>query len=302
MWLKNIVVYSFTQPFSLPEDLDAQLEAYRFKKAEKQQLASFGFISPFGSDSEVLSHAPVGNVLLAAKKEEKIIPPAAVREVLEEKAEAYEQEHGRPMPRKERAALKEDIVHQMMATAFTRSATTLAYIDLKAQRLVVAASTSVAAEDFNALLRGALGSLPVRPWLSDVNAEVMFTGMLQDTANLPQSWELGSEATLVGRGDEASVTVHRKQDLTNGEVKASLEHGKTCTKINLLWPDYASFTLTSDLAIKSIKYSDALMDTDDGAENDKYAQMDADFILVSQTLNAIMDTLEAHASNKEQAA
>ena len=69
MWFKNLRVYQFTQPFTLPADLDSQLGGYPYNPCQRHQLASFGFVSPFGEQSEVFHHKVGENILLCAKKE-----------------------------------------------------------------------------------------------------------------------------------------------------------------------------------------------------------------------------------------
>jgi recombination associated protein RdgC len=302
MWFKNAIVYTFTQPFSLPDDFEAQLESYAFKPTERHQLASYGFISPFGNQGKVLHHRVGDNVLLVAKREEKDLPPAAINGMLDEQAEAYEQEHARPLPRKERAAIKEDIIHQMLPTAFSINKLTYAYIDLKGQRLVVVSTSRSKAEEFNALLRGALGSLPVKPWNADVAASDHFTHWVREAGNLPSPFSLGDEVKLQGIGDDPSVTVHRKQDLTSDEIASSLDHGKVCIKLALVWEDHMSFSLTDDFSIKSIKYSDVLKEQTADSADDKASQLDADFALVSGELNQLLAELEEHCNTQSRAA
>ena len=292
MWFKNLRVYQFTQPFSLPTDLDSQLGAYPYNPCQRHQLASFGFISPFSEQSEVLHHKVGDNVLLCAKKEEKVLPASAINAQLDDKAQAYAQEHGRPMPKKERAALKEDIVHEMLPQAFSRFSVIWAYIDVKGQRLIVDSSASNKAEDFNALIRGALGSLPVKPWGAEQSAEVFFTQWLQQQA-APAPFELGTDAELKGVGDEPAVVRLKQQELASDEILTHLSHGKLATKLGLLWDAHMSFVLEDDYAIKRLQFSEVVKEqNDDMAGADKADQLDADFTLMALECNALLDQLE----------
>ncbi|MBA3988295.1 MAG: recombination-associated protein RdgC [Idiomarina sp.] len=291
MWFKNLRVYQFTQPFSLPDDLDAQLEQYPFNPCGRHQLASFGFVSPFGERSEVLHHKVGQNVLICAKKEEKVLPASAINAMLDDKAEAYAQEHARPMPKKERSALKEDIVHEMLPQAFSRFSVIWAYIDLAGQRLFVDSSASAKAEDFNSLLRGALGSLAVKPWGAQQSGDVFFTEWLQQQA-APTPFELGTEAELKGLGDEPASVRLKQQDLTSEEVQSHLAHAKVATKLGLVWDSHMSFVLEDDYAIKRLQFSDVVKEkNDDMAGADKADQLDADFTLMALECNALMDEL-----------
>lgn len=292
MWFKNLRVYQLTQPFSTPDELDSQLAEYLFQPCTRQQLASFGFVSPFGDESEVLHHAIGDNLLFCARREEKVLPASAINAELDEKARAYTEEFARPMPKKERAALKEDIVHQMLPQAFSRFSTQWAYLDRKGQRLIVNATASNKAEDFNALLRGALGSLPVKPWGPDQAAENYFTHWLQEQAT-PAPFELGHEAELRGTGDEPAVVRVKQQELASEEILSHLGHGKVATKLGMVWADHVSFVLEDDFAIKRLQFSDVVKEkNDDMAGASKAEQLDADFSLMALECNALLDALE----------
>lgn len=292
MWFKNLRIYRFTQPFQAPADLDSLLDQYRFSPCQRHQSASFGFVSPFGENSEVLHHRVGDNLLFCARKEEKVLPASAINAELDERARQYADEHARPMPKKERTALKEDIVHQMLPQAFSRFSTLWAYLDLKGQRLVVDASASSKAEDFNALLRGALGSLPVRPWGGHQAGDIHFTDWLA-RQSAPAPFELGDEAELKGTGDTPALVRLKQQELAGDEVKIHLEHGKTVTKLGLLWDEHVSFIIDDEYAIKRLRFSDVLKEkNDDMAGMEKAEQLDADFTLMALELNTLFDHLD----------
>lgn len=292
MWFKNLRVYRFTQPFQVPADLDTLLGAYQFSPCQRHQLASFGFVSPFGENSEVLHHQAGENVLFCTRKEEKVLPASAINAELDERARVYAEEHARPMPKKERSALKEDIVHQMLPQAFSRFTTLWAYLDVKNQRLIVDASASGKAEDFTALLRGALGSLPLRPWGGNESGDVHFTDWLKQQ-EAPAPFALNDEAELKGTGDTPAQVRLKQQDLSGDEIKIHLDHGKHVTKLGLLWDEHLSFMIEDDYAIKRLRFSDVVKEkNDDMADMDKAQRLDADFTLMALELNELFNHLE----------
>jgi len=56
MWFRNLRIYTLASDFVMPEQLEQALEAMRFKPCTRSEIASFGWASPFGRASEVLSH------------------------------------------------------------------------------------------------------------------------------------------------------------------------------------------------------------------------------------------------------
>jgi recombination associated protein RdgC len=100
MWFKNLQVYRFTRPFELTaEQLESQLETLAFTPCGSQDMSRFGWTRPLGKFGSTLTHSADGQILICARKEEKIIPPAVIKEELAEKIEAVECEQGRDVYR-----------------------------------------------------------------------------------------------------------------------------------------------------------------------------------------------------------
>ena len=85
MWFKNILVYRFSKPFDISDDdLEQALTNTPFVPCGSQDLARVGWVTAM-PNSELFSHAANGCVLLCLRKQQKILPGAAVAEALEEK-------------------------------------------------------------------------------------------------------------------------------------------------------------------------------------------------------------------------
>jgi DNA recombination-dependent growth factor C len=72
---------------------------------------------PLGKFGSTLTHAASGHILLCALAEEKMLPGTVVKEMLAEKVEAIEFEQGRALKKKEKEALKEEIMHTLLPRA-----------------------------------------------------------------------------------------------------------------------------------------------------------------------------------------
>lgn len=283
---KAIRVYQFTQPFTMPENIDELVAAYQFHECQKHQLATFGFVPVIG---ECMTGRAGASVVFKARKQTKILPASEIARKLDDHAATYQHEHGRPMPRKERSAIKEDIVHQMLPVAFSRYETTWAWVN--DQRLYVAVTGHARAEDFNALLRGALGSLPVKPWGGEQPGEVHFTQWLQ-TQEPPAPFELSTAAKLCGTGDSPARVTLKDQLLTGDEVASMIQHGKLCVEVELYCAERCAVTVTSDYALKGIKWHDTVHERNDDMVGSSAAdQMDADLHLYCGEVIALVDEL-----------
>lgn len=292
MWFKNLRVYQFTQPFTWFDDAESLLNERRFKPCARQEPVSFGLIPPLGDEDGPLIHRVGDNLLFCAKKEEKVVPPSAVNAELEQVREQFQQANARSMPRKEQQTVKEEIIHRMLPQAFPKFAVTWGMIDLKGQRLLVDSSSATRAEELTALVRSCLGSLPIKPWGAEANAEVLFTEWVKQQS-APAPFALGLEAEFRSFSENESVVKLKQHDLTTDEVGLHLQHGKLVTQLGMEWEERLSFLLTDDYAIKRIRFSDILKEQRDDLNPESRAeQLDVDFALMSGEFNQLLIELE----------
>ncbi len=92
MWFKNIQVYRFTKPFTLTAEHIHQLLAEQgFQACGSQDRSKIGWVPPLGDSSSEYVHVANGYILVCCKKQDKVLPAAAVNEVLEEKVSDIQQ-------------------------------------------------------------------------------------------------------------------------------------------------------------------------------------------------------------------
>ena len=301
MWFKNLQIYRFTRPFELTaEQLETQLEACAFTPCGSQDISRFGWTRPFGKLGHTLTHAANGQILLCARREDKILPTAVIKEQLAEKVGAIEFEQGRTLKKKEKEALKEELLHTLLPRAFSRTANTFAWINPADGLLMVDASSAKKADDVLALLRKSIGSLPVVPVALKNPPEITMTEWLQK-GNLPAAFTLEDESELRSAMEHGGIARFKQQDLMTDEVKNHLVNDKLVTKLSLNWGETVSFTLADDLSITSVKWSDELMEkNDDINDEEPLARLDADIALLAGEMSrfapALIDALGGEES------
>lgn len=299
MWFKNIYVFAFTKAFDWQEqDLEKHLNENLFTPCGSTELAHFGWVNALGKHGSSTVHSANNNFLLCARKEEKILPAPVIKDMLDEKVNQHEIEHSRSATKKEKEQFKEDILFQLLPRAFSRVTDTHAYINAAENIIVINTSSRTKAEDFLALLRKSLGTLPVTsPSPERAPDEVMTDWLVEKNLNDPFS--LGMEAELHALGDDGAVVRVKNQDLVNDEMKAHLDADKYVVKLALEWDDAISFILCDDMAIKRIKFFDVLQEqNEDINKDDGAARIDADFSLMAGELNRLVNDLFAQFSLK----
>lgn len=312
MWFTNLRIYRFTKPFTITAEALAELLTPKaFKPCGKMDLSSYGWVSPLGRYSDELVHATNGNLLICARKEEKILPSAVINEAVSEKVLSIEEEQGRNVRRKERNEIKDDIIHNMLPKAFTRSQQTFAYISPKDNLLVINASSTKYADELLSYLRTTLGSLPVvPPSLKQSPINAMTRWLADNTA--PEDIVIDNECELRSPGEEGSIIRCKRQDLAAEEIHAHLEAGKLVTKLSITWQDSLSCLINDDLSIKRLRFSEGLIEqSKDIDPEDTIAKFDNDFSIMTLELARFIPRLfetlggedeEAYQSDVEQAA
>ncbi len=292
MWFKNLTVYRFNKPFSVDtEALEKSLADFTFSPCSSQDISKFGFSNALGKLGQSLVHSAGNRHLICATKEEKILPSQVVKEALEEKVAVIEDQENRKLAKKEKDALKEEITTTLLPRAFSRRSKIHALILPEIEMILVDSSSANKAEELLALLRKALGSLPVIPMSVKTPIETQLTQWLQAN-EAPAPFEIQDEAELKSDSDEGGIVRFKQQDLTETEVLAHIEVGKQVHKLALHFGQSIAFVLQSDAGIKRLKFSEEFRaGNDEIGTEDPLARLDADFALMGSELVALMTSL-----------
>lgn len=280
MWFKNLKLYALTQTLDIAEqDLEDKLAEFSFRPCGSQDLATMGFSSPF-NNGKTLIHSAAGRIWLTLKKQERILPAAVVNAELAEKVALIEAETGSPVGKKAQQDMKQEIVHRLLPMAFTKNSFTHGFISTKDNLVVVDASADGKAEAFLAMLRKAIGSLPVVP-LARQSVQAQLTTWLQDQ-NVPKDIVILEEAELKALEEDGAILRCKNQDLGSEEIINHIQSGKVVQKLAVEWDETLSAIIQEDLTIKRLKFSDVVREQNDDIPKDQQlARMDANFALMS---------------------
>ena len=294
MWFKNLSVYRLTKSFNeTQESLNEKLQTFEFSPCLSQQTHSMGWIAPLntpqkGDHSAPLVHASNHYLMLCMKRQDKILPASVINEQLEEKRTQIEEQEQRKLTKKERDALKEDIQFDLLPRAFVKSSKLYTYIDSKSGLLFINSSSDNKCEELINAIREALGSFAVIP-LAAKNTPISIMTQWIEEANLPATFMIGTECELKNFQDEASIRC-KNQDLLTHEIQSHIQAGLSVKQIAICWQEKLEFIVDDKLCLKRIKCTDALLEQADDAE-DAIAQFDADFAMMSQEFNQLIDDL-----------
>ncbi|MEA1063867.1 recombination-associated protein RdgC [Erwinia sp. HR93] len=292
LWFKNLMVYRLSRDISLnPDEIEKQLAQYSFTPCGSQDMAKTGWVSPMGPQGDALTHATNGQILLCARKEEKMLPSPVLKQALESKIRKLEADQARKLKKTEKDALKDEVLHDLLPRAFSRFSQTMLWIDSVNGLIMLDCASAKKAEDTLALLRKSLGSLPVVPLTLENPIELTLTEWVR-SGGAAQGFQLLDEAELKAILEDGGVIRAKKQELVSDEIAVHIEAGKVVTKLALDWQQRIQFVLCEDGSLKRLKFSDELRDKNEDIDKEDVAlRFDADFTLMTGELTLLLQGL-----------
>lgn len=283
-------IYRITHVIDLTA-LDQQLASFKYEPCGTQDLYKSGFITPLGKHSDAIYHSASGQCLISVMQENKVVPATVINRELQEKVEKLESEQHRRLKKTERDSLKDEVIHSLLPRAFSKFKRTDIWIDQKENLIVVMTASSRQAENCLAMLRKALGSLPVVPFIIQSPLEITLTDWVK-TGNLPKNFKVGEKAELKALLDDGSIARFSGQDLISDEVLSNIDAGKVVTKLSLDYHERVQFSINCDFIFTGIKFSDDILDKNDDIDRDDFCQrFDADFFLITSELKKLITDL-----------
>lgn len=293
MWFKNARVFQLPTDFTIDTDkLSEQLKDDALKPCGSQDMSSQGWISPFSINNEEMYCLHSGNAqLVTMAVEEKILPSMVVNQQLQEKVSQIKSETGSKPGRKQQTDMKQEILFDLLPQAFTKLKKVGAYIDNTHKIMIVDSASQNPAENVISQLRQTLGSFKATAFGESSGMATVMTKWVTD-GHAEGGLDFGSSIVLETLDEAKSVIRAKNVNYLTDEMQRHIENGYLVTQIGLVLNDRIEFTLTHDFAVKSIKFTDIVLDQMDLETIDSEEQlMDSRFTLMSLELTELYNVL-----------
>jgi recombination associated protein RdgC len=292
MWFKNIILYRLSESLTFSEaQLHDKLYQHLARECGKMEKTTFGWTPPLGKQAEMLVHAVNGCYMIAAKKEEKILPTSVIRDHVLEKIDVIEQEEGRKVSAREKRNLMDEMSITLLPQAFSKSSVTYAYIDTRNNWLVIDTSSRAKAEELTVLLRNSLGSLKLLLPESQQKPSMIMTEWLLNRS-MPADFCIEDYCEMINPQSEKTLIKCVNQDLFANEVLTHLAAGKQIMKLAMSWKERLRFFVDHELSIKRIQFLELVQEQVKAVESDsEQMQFDTDFAIFSSEFAAMLKDL-----------
>jgi recombination associated protein RdgC len=293
MWFRNLTLFRFSKSSAKSlKTLEAKLDNHRLRPCGPIELATQGFISPFGRDEETMLHEVGHYRLLTSAREDKLLPTSVVNEELRARLQKIAEKEGRPVRSKERKRLKDEVLTDLLPRAFVRLSKLNAYLDTENGWMAIDTASRKAAEGSVSLVREALGSFPAAPLAAEESPKALMTDWLA-RGKLPSGLALSDECELRDSAEAGAIIRCRRQDLETDEIREHLKSGKQVSQLGLVFNDRLSFTLDEELVVRKLRFLDLVQnELGDVDRESAAAELDACFALMTLELDQLFQRLE----------
>ena len=293
MFFRNLTLFRFPKSSTKNlAELDGLLDGHRLRPCGPIELATRGFVSPYGRDSDELTHRAGKFTLLTIGSEDKLLPSSVIGEALAVKIAEITDKEARRIGARERKRLKEEVMTDLLPRAFVRPSRVFAYLDEAEGWMVIDTASRKLAEEAVTQVREALGRFPATPMAPSDSPRTLMTDWLV-SGKLPPGLSWGDECELRDPAEAGAVVRCRRQDLESDEVREHLKSGKQVFQLGLELDERMAFVLGEDLTIRKFRFLVVVLDEigEDSSESAR-AELDARFALMTLETKRLLEKLD----------
>ena len=285
---RNVRFYQIDSPWPDSEKaLSDALETASFSPCGPLTERSSGFESVAPEAGDALARRVGGADLLRLRSQSRILPAAAVNEELEARIEDYRKRMQEDPTPREKRRMKAEVRDELMPKSMLKSDRVRGYVDIKTKTLGVEAAQPAAAERFTRRLQAAFGDLVIKPLQFESPVSEFLTAMFLGDA--PSSFALGRECRMRDAGDAGATVRWANFDLADPTIRRHVADGMHLTHLGLVYDNIMSFVLDENTVLTKLRFLG--MDDAPDDELDAVARLDAEFVLFTGTLRALLADL-----------
>lgn len=287
---RNLRFYRITSPWPKTEEaLSETLSENPFSPCSAYSERSAGWEQPVAYEEAPLCRRVNGCDLLQLRTQSRVLPVAAIKEAMETKVADYRKRMVQEPPRSELRRLREETKEELLPKALLRSERTRACFIPHESLLAVDVGTDAKADWFIDQLRTCFGEFVCTPLTyNNPPGELLKRIFLGET---PAGFALGRECRMQDVSDAKSIATWRGFELSDASIRRHVAEGMNLTHLGVEFEQVLSCVISQDGVISKFKFAEGdAVDTPD--TEDPIARLDADFVLLSGTVQRLVVTLK----------
>lgn len=292
MLFKQIQIFQITHSQTyFYDELIAKLQSLPFQPCLPTLPISVGWATPVEEDGAPMAEQINQRLMICMQTEERILPSAVVRQSLIEKVKQLEAVNHRKIGKKEKNALKDEVVMTLLPRSFTKFSRTYAYIDIKNNWLVLASTNKKRTEQFLALFKKTIGEAIHAIEFKKISP--ILTQWINHKDH-PDAFSIEKKGVLQDANQKSRVIRCQQQDLFANSIAELIQDGCELKQLAVIWRDSVRFVLSDDFTLRSIKFEDALIEQVKEMEAEtKQQKFMADFFMMTESVSSLLQDLLA---------
>lgn len=291
MWFKQAQIFQLKSVKTLDTTtLISELESLAFRACIPGLASTHGWASPSPEADSSLVYSVNDFLLVCLQFEDKILPPAVVRQEVSEKIKEIETKEERKISALQKQALKEQVTINLLPRAFSKLSRTYALIDLKNNWLILDTTTNSKVETFVEFFKRSVLGTELTAIETKKIAPILTKWLIDH--QIPTPFTADKSCVMRDPAQQTKVVRCTNQDLFIGGIQTLLRDGNQVTEMSVSWHEHVTFTLVDNFTLKSIKYHDEVLNlAKENYDESEYQRFVSDFIIMSSTLRDVMTDL-----------
>lgn len=287
---RNLRFYRIASPWPKTEQkLSDVLSENPFSPCGAYSERTAGWEPPADVENAPLCRRLQGADLLQLRTQSRVLPLAAIKEAMEEKLGEYRSRMAQEPPRGEQRRIREETRDELLPKSLLKSERTRACFIHSESLLAIDCATDSKAEWFIDQLRTCFGEFVCTPLA--FNQEP--AGLLKRIflGENPAGLSLGRECRMQDVSDRKSIAIWREFELSEQSIRRHVTEGMNLTHLGVVYDEMLSCVIDQDAVISKLKFIEGdAVDTVD--HEDPLARMDADFVLLTGTIQRLVGSLK----------
>lgn len=285
---RNARLYYCSNPWPESEEkLSETLQSAVFQPCGPLTERSNGWEPPAPEAGDTLARRVNGADLIRLRSQSRVLPAAAVNEELEVRIDDYRKRMREEPSGREKRRLKAEVRDELLPKSMVKSDRIWGFYDIATKVVGIDAALPSMAERFERRLKAPFGDLDLNPLKFESPVHEFLTAMFLGDA--PQNFALGRECRMQDIGDDISTVRWTNFDLSDSTIRRHVVDGMRLTHLGLVYDNIMSFVLDENGVITKLKFLG--MDDAPDDENDPLARLDAEFVLLTGSLRALLKDL-----------